>query len=370
MSADVELDHVTIRFGDFTAVDDANLRIEEGEFFSFLGPSGCGKTTILRSVSGFLDPTEGEVRIGGKNMWGIGPNKRPTALIFQNLALFPLMSVADNIAFGLEVRGVSKYERRKRADELLNLIALPDQGDKLCSELSGGQRQRVAIARALAVEPEVLLLDEPLSALDLKLRQHMRTELRAIQQRVGITFIYITHDQGEALTMSDRIAVMSAGVIQQVGDGASIYEHPATAFVASFVGENNLLRGRVERVEGELASVATSLGPIRARRSVGGDAAPLEVGDEAYVFVRPESLKFADGNGATFDNTVAARIRQQEFEGHFWQVFLDATADGSSLKMSLVNDGQSLGHATGSEVQLGFNADLAVALPEGPLAAE
>src|SRR5690606_17354974 len=239
MSADVELDHVTIRFGDFTAVNDAHLRIQEGEFFSFLGPSGCGKTTILRAVSGFLEPTEGRVRIGGKDMAGIGPNKRPTALIFQNLALFPLMSVADNIAFGLEVRGASRTDRRRRADELLNLIALPNQGDKMVSALSGGQKQRVAIARALAVEPEVLLLDEPLSALDLKLRQHMRTELRAIQRRVGITFIYITHDQGEALTMSDRVAVMSNGVIQQIGAGAEIYNDPRTAFVASFVGENN-----------------------------------------------------------------------------------------------------------------------------------
>ena len=191
MSAGVELDHVTVRFGQFTAVDDATLDIKGGEFFSFLGPSGCGKTTILRTVSGFLDPSAGKVRIGGHDMGGIGPNKRPTALIFQNLALFPLMTVADNITYGLRVRGMSKAERMKKAGELLDLIALPGQGDKLVSELSGGQKQRVAIARALAVQPKVLLLDEPLSALDLKLRQHMRTELRAIQQQVGITFIYI-----------------------------------------------------------------------------------------------------------------------------------------------------------------------------------
>ena len=207
----VELDNLCIRFGDFTAVKNASVKIEEGEFFSFLGPSGCGKTTILRTVSGFQEPSEGVVRIGGKDVAGTGPNKRPTALIFQNLALFPLMKVWENIAFSLEVKGVPKAERRKRADELLELIALPDQGDKLVDELSGGQRQRVAVARALAAEPQVLLLDEPLSALDLKLRQHMRTELRAIQQRVGLTFIYITHDQGEALTMSDHVAVMREG---------------------------------------------------------------------------------------------------------------------------------------------------------------
>ena len=211
MSAEVELQNVSIAFGNFYAAKNVNVKIGAGEFFSFLGPSGCGKTTLLRAVSGFLEPSEGKVLIDGQNMSGIGPNKRPTSLIFQNLALFPLMSVADNIAFSLEVRGHDKVKRRKRADELLDLVALNGQGDKKVHELSGGQKQRVAIARALAVEPKVLLLDEPLSALDLKLRQKMRTELRAIQQRVGITFIYITHDQGEALTMSDRVGVMHYG---------------------------------------------------------------------------------------------------------------------------------------------------------------
>ncbi|MCG8361046.1 MAG: ABC transporter ATP-binding protein [Kiloniellales bacterium] len=361
MSADVELDHVTIRFGEFTAVDDANLRIEEGEFFSFLGPSGCGKTTILRAVSGFLDPTEGEVRIGGKNMWGIGPNKRPTALIFQNLALFPLMSVADNIAFGLEVRGVSKYERRKRADELLNLIALPDQGDKLVSELSGGQRQRVAIARALAVEPEVLLLDEPLSALDLKLRQHMRTELRAIQQRVGITFIYITHDQGEALTMSDRIAVMSAGIIQQVGDGASIYENPATAFVASFVGENNPFYGRVTRADNGAAMVETGFGPLRGRNDQG-----LREGDEAILFVRPEALSLVEP-AAVGENVLESEVLNEEFEGHFVKIYL--RGDGPKpIGVSVTNDGSIPRPEIGQKTRIAFDPRRAMVLPPGELA--
>jgi len=187
---------------------------------------------------------------------------------------------------------------------------------------------------------------------------------------VGITFIYITHDQGEALTMSDRVAVMREGVIEQVADGNTIYDHPETAFVASFVGENNLLRGHVQDLEGATATVATNLGPVRARASAREGEPSLGVGDPAFVFVRPESLKFTNGDASAFDNTVQAKIRQQEFEGHFWQVFLDATADGSQLKMSLVNDGQSLGHGTGSEVRLGFDAELAVALPEGPLAAE
>ncbi len=363
MSADVELDHVTIRFGDFTAVSDANLRIEESEFFSFLGPSGCGKTTILRAVSGFLDPTEGEVRIGGKNMWGIGPNKRPTALIFQNLALFPLMTVAENIAFGLEVRGKSKFERRKRADELLNLIALPDQGDKLVSALSGGQRQRVAIARALAVEPEVLLLDEPLSALDLKLRQHMRTELRAIQQRVGITFIYITHDQGEALTMSDRVAVMSAGVIQQIGNGATIYDNPATAFVASFVGENNPFHGKVTQADGEYAVIDSKFGPLRGRNGQG-----LKEGDKAILFVRPEALNLLNG-AADQENVIESVVVNEEFEGHFVKIYLNGEG-AKNIGLSVTNDGSIPRPEPGQTTRSGFDAKRAVVLPAGPLADE
>ncbi len=363
MSADVDLDHVTIRFGDFTAVNDANLRIEEGEFFSFLGPSGCGKTTILRAVSGFLDPTEGEVRIGGRNMFGIGPNKRPTALIFQNLALFPLMTVADNIAFGLEVRGVSKFERRKRADELLNLIALPDQGDKLVSELSGGQRQRVAIARALAVEPEVLLLDEPLSALDLKLRQHMRTELRAIQQRVGITFIYITHDQGEALTMSDRVAVMSAGVIQQVADGTTIYDDPSTAFVASFVGENNPFHGSVVQTDQEFAVIESKFGPLRGRNRRG-----LKEGDDAILFIRPEALRLSNG-AAEAENRIETTVLNEEFEGQFLKIFLKGESH-KDISISLTNDGSIHPPEVGAQTRLQFEPRRATVLPLGELAHE
>jgi spermidine/putrescine transport system ATP-binding protein len=361
MSANVELDHVTIRFGDFAAVTDANLKIEDGEFFSFLGPSGCGKTTILRAISGFLEPTEGEVRIGGKNMRGVGPNKRPTALIFQNLALFPLMTVADNIAFGLEVRGVSKGERRRRADELLNLIALPGQGDKTVSALSGGQKQRVAIARALAVEPDVLLLDEPLSALDLKLRQHMRTELRAIQQRVGITFIYITHDQGEALTMSDRVAVMSQGAIQQIGDGHTIYNRPQTAFVASFVGENNPFFSRVIRVDSEFAEVETDFGPLRGR-----NVQRLKVGDRAILFVRPEALVLANGLG---ENVLESVVLTNELEGSMVHIRLKGEGT-KAITMSLTNDGRLPSVNAGDTIRVGFDPERAVILPHGQLADE
>jgi spermidine/putrescine transport system ATP-binding protein len=350
MSADIDIDHVTIRFGGFVAVKNVALKIAGGEFFSILGPSGCGKTTLLRMISGFLEPTEGAVRIGGRDMSGVGANKRPTALIFQNLALFPLMSVADNIGYGLRVRGVPAKERRRKADELLSLVALPGTGDKKISELSGGQKQRVAIARALAVEPQVLLLDEPLSALDLRLRQHMRSELRAIQRRVGITFIYITHDQGEALTMSDRVAVMNQGVVEQVGDGRAIYDEPATPFVASFVGENNGVTGRVRALADGLAEIETPLGLLSGR-----DGGRLAVGAPATLFVRPERLRPAAVG-------IAATVTVTAFEGHLTHVGLRA-GDGHKLTMSLGRDLGGAALTPGEEIAVAYNPADAIVLP-------
>lgn len=367
MSADVRLENVWIKFGSFVAARDVDLTIAGGEFFSFLGPSGCGKTTILRAVSGFLKPSQGKILIGGQDMAGYGPNRRPTALIFQNLALFPLMTVWENITFALEVKGVKAAERRRKADELLELIALPGQGEKMVGELSGGQRQRVAIARALAAEPKVLLLDEPLSALDLKLRQHMRTELRAIQRQVGITFIYITHDQGEALTMSDHVAVMREGVIEQVADGTTIYDSPGTPFVASFVGENNLFRGRVVGIDGDMADVESSVGKLVARMPPSA-ARPLAVGDAVHVFQRPESLRFARGDEPA--NRIKATIVNQEFEGNFYQVYFEVAGNNKPIKMSMVNDGSASGRSRGDTVELVCDPKLSVALAEGPLAAE
>ncbi|WP_370318494.1 ABC transporter ATP-binding protein [Oricola sp.] len=362
MTKDITLDHVSVSFGDYTAVDDAHLTIAGGEFFSFLGPSGCGKTTLLRCISGFQEPSWGEVRIGGKNMAGVGPNKRPTALIFQNLALFPLMSVADNIAFPLEVRGILRKARRKRADELLELIALPGQGDKKVGELSGGQKQRVAIARALAVEPDILLLDEPLSALDLKLRQHMRRELRAIQQQVGLTFIYITHDQGEALTMSDRVAVMSRGKVEQVADPRTVYDQPASSFVASFVGENNALPGKVlESGDGRMvidiglaAPVTVAAGKGRGRK--------LKVGEACHVFVRPESVAI---NGDGDINRFNATVIREEFEGQVRHLIVKSGE--TELRVTQVGYGNGAS-GTGASVAMSFAPELAVPLPIGHLA--
>ena len=362
----VRVDGVSVRFGDLLAVRDVRVDIAAGTFFSFLGPSGCGKTTLLRAISGFVEPSAGDIRIGGRSMAGLGPNKRPTALVFQSLALFPLMPVWENIAFSLAVRGVGRNARRKRADELLELIALPGQGDRMCHELSGGQRQRVAVARALAAAPEVLLLDEPLSALDLKLRQHMRTELRAIQRRVGITFVYITHDQGEALAMSDQVAVMRDGGIEQVADGNELYDRPASAFVASFVGENNAFPGRVSAVAAGQATVATDVGPLRAACG----EQPLAPGDEAIVFVRPEALRLgAEGTLGETDNVLHATEKAREFEGRFWHVFLEVGGTRRPAIAAQLHGGGPAGQGPRAGLQVGFSAKRAVALPAGPLAA-
>ncbi len=351
----VTLEQVTMAFGGFVAVRDANLHIEAGEFFSFLGPSGCGKTTILRLISGFNEPTGGAIRIGGADMAGIGPNRRPTALIFQNLALFPLMKVWENVAFGLEARGVGRAERRRRAAELLELVALEGQGEKLVSALSGGQRQRVAIARALAVEPAVLLLDEPLSALDLKLRQKMRAELRAIQKKTGVTFVYITHDQGEALTMSDRIAVMSQGRIEQVGTADAIYREPASAFVATFVGESNVLAGKVTgTLDGE-AMIETAHG-----RLVGRNPRRLGVGEAAQLVVRPERCRLLDGEAP--GNRLAGAVERLDFEGAFVSLVL-LLGDGSEVTAQLANDGSLPRLETGAPVAIGFAPEAALLLP-------
>jgi spermidine/putrescine transport system ATP-binding protein len=348
MAAAVELEGVNVTFGDFVAVKEANLTIEPGEFFSFLGPSGCGKTTLLRTISGFIEPTRGSVRIGGRDMKGIGPNKRPTALIFQNLALFPMMTVAENIGYGLRVRGVPRHERDEKVKNLLIQVALTEHGHKRVSELSGGQKQRVAIARALAVEPSVLLLDEPLSALDLKLRQHMRTELRAIQKKVGITFIYITHDQGEALTMSDRIAVMNAGLIEQVGDGRGVYAEPRTPFVASFVGENNQIRGRISAVEDGIATLETPLGTLKGRNPVG-----LSAGEEALLFVRPEALRLR-ANGATFG--FEAETLDVAYEGSVTHVTLRVKT-GQKVTATVSGAAGAPLPASGEKLRLGFLAE-------------
>lgn len=363
MDGSVRLDEVVMRFGDFTAIEKTSLAIGSGEFFSFLGPSGCGKTTLLNIVSGFLVPSEGQVYIGDEPMAGVPVNRRPTAMIFQNLALFPLMTVFENIEFGLEVRGVDKRKRREVSERLLALVALEGSGPKMVTELSGGQKQRVAIARALAVEPRVLLLDEPLSALDLKLRQHMRTELKSIQRKTGITFIYITHDQGEALNMSDRVAVMSAGRIQQVADPMTLYRQPATGFVAAFVGENNRLQARVIDCEGERVRLdGGALGELAGRVS---GTARLSNGEAAVLFVRPEHLRPVEPQAS--GPKLEAEIEAVHFEGAWVMLETRLIASGEKLRVQLGHElsrSQAGAFSVGQRLAFGFDLADAVVLPD------
>jgi spermidine/putrescine ABC transporter ATP-binding subunit len=286
--SEVVLDHVSKRFGSTAAVDDVSISIRRGEFFSLLGPSGCGKSTTLRMISGFERPTSGSIRIRGQVVNDVPPHRRDSNLVFQQLALFPHLDVFDNISFGLRIKRMSRSEIRRRVAAMLELVGLAGFEKRRIAQLSGGQQQRVAIARALVNEPAVLLLDEPLGALDLKLRVQMQRELKAIQHRVGTTFVYVTHDQGEALTMSDRIAVMNQGRVEQIGSGRDIYLRPRTSFVATFIGETNLLSAEAERQDGELVTVRVGEHrmQVRSREAV-------SAGETVTISARPERLSLS-----------------------------------------------------------------------------
>jgi spermidine/putrescine transport system ATP-binding protein len=284
----VSLRGVTKRFGDFTAVREMDLDIPRGHFFTMLGPSGCGKTTTLRMIAGFEDPSEGTVLLDGEDVTSQPAFRRPTNTVFQSYALFPHLSVERNVAFGLERKRVSKDEVQRRVGEELERVGLAREAKRKPRQLSGGQQQRVALARALVNRPAVLLLDEPLGALDLKLRKQLQVELKRIQQDVGITFVYVTHDQEEALTMSDRIAVMNHGVIEQLGPPEEMYERPRTEFVAGFIGVSNLMPGLVAAANGDQVDVRLDSGPTVS--TPGSGVAP---GDRCHIVVRPEKLQIA-----------------------------------------------------------------------------
>lgn len=303
MTNDLSVRAMVKRFGDFTAVDNVSFDVPSGSFFSILGPSGCGKTTLLRMIAGFEAPTSGAIEIRGRDMLGVPPNRRPVNLVFQHLALFPMMNVAENIAFGLKRRGVNSAEIGRKTEAILERVGLPGYGENRIDQLSGGQKQRVAIARCLVLEPSVLLLDEPLGALDLKLREQMKVELKKLQAKVGTTFIYITHDQSEALVMSDRVAVMNNGRFEQVDTPQGLYGHPDTPFVAQFVGDNNKWSGTVTQSTACEVLLTTDEGYSFCARS----QTPLKDGDRADLFLRPEAMRIEprDRDGLNvFDVTV------------------------------------------------------------------
>jgi spermidine/putrescine transport system ATP-binding protein len=313
---EVDLQNVTKRFGAVTAVAAVSLSILRGEFLTLLGPSGCGKTTLLRMIAGFELPDSGRVVLGGSDVTQLPPHQRDVTTVFQHYALFPHLNVFDNVAFGLERRHVARGEVSRRVAAALEMVRLGGLDERQPSELSGGQQQRVALARALVVEPRVLLLDEPLAALDLKLRKQMQIELKSLQRRLGISFVYVTHDQEEALTMSDRIVVMNAGRIEQTGRAEEIYERPETEFVASFIGVSNIIEGTVEESSAEHAVITVGV----AR--VGAQADGAKPGDRVRVLIRPEKISIS---AETVPGVISARIDSAVYLGEStqWRVIIE-----------------------------------------------
>ena len=330
----IRFDDVSRHFGEVKAVDHASLEIRDGEFFSMLGPSGSGKTTCLRMIAGFDRPTSGNIFLYGQDVSNLPPYERDVNTVFQDYALFPHMTIQDNIAYGLMVKGVPKVERYKQVEEMLELVRLPGYGQRKPSQLSGGQRQRVALARALINHPKVLLLDEPLGALDLKLRQQMQVELKSIQQRVGITFIFVTHDQEEALTMSDRMAVFNEGKIIQIGTPAEIYERPASPFVAGFVGTSNL---------------------------VSGEAARRITGSDQTFSIRPEKIHLDSANGSAGKDMLSVNgiVRDVIYLGLFTRYLIDIEGGGDLVvvEQNLRTTSMDVLAAKGQKVRLHWHKD-------------
>jgi spermidine/putrescine transport system ATP-binding protein len=359
---EVRLVGLVKRFEDVTAVDGIELDVPGGEFFALLGPSGCGKTTTLRLVAGFEQPTEGRILLDGVDMARTPPHKRKVNTVFQSYALFPFLNVQDNVAFGLRFHDVPKAEARRRVAEVLDLVQLQGLERRRPAQLSGGQQQRVALARALVLNPSVLLLDEPLGALDAKLRKTLQVELKALQEAVGITFVYVTHDQEEALTMSDRLAVMAGGRIEQVGTPSELYEEPASTYVAGFLGVANLFRATAA-VPGGDGHRRLRLGDFELEASGGDTGASGEV----RVVIRPERVRL-EPYGTGGPNRVPGMVERLVYQGPATQLVV-RLANGESLQALVQNQGQPLPWQQGSAVAVHLPVEALRVLPEGAGAA-
>jgi putative spermidine/putrescine transport system ATP-binding protein len=350
----VRFDAVTKRFGEMTALNEVSLSIRQGEFMTLLGPSGCGKTTLLNLAAGFLGPDSGEIRIAGERMNDVPTHKREIGMMFQSYALFPHMNVAGNVAYGLKARRVPKWDRDRRVEEALALVRLTGFEDRTTRQLSGGQAQRVALARALVINPAVLLLDEPFSALDKNLRTSMQVELREIQRKLNVTTIFVTHDQGEALSLSDRLAVMSEGRIRQLGTPQEIYRSPCDRFVASFIGDANVLRGRLDSIEGASAVIAVGTARVTVPRGPLTDAAASAPID---LFVRPEHLTMT---GATESCATSGTVVAHVYQGGYVDTYVECPE--SSPDRLLARSG---GHQALTRWPIGSRVGISIAAGEG-----
>ena len=364
--ARIELEAVSKRYSDFHAVRDFSLTIEQGQLVVLLGPSGCGKTTTLRMIAGFVPVTSGRIRLGGRDVTGLPPHRRNTGLVFQGYALFPHLTAAENIAFGLEMRGLSEAIVREKVASALRLVRLDDLGDRLPRQLSGGQQQRVALARALVIEPDALLLDEPLSNLDAKLREEVRVEIRQLQRALGLTTVMVTHDQDEALAMADRLVVMSAGAIQQIGTQRDLYEHPSNRFVAGFVGRTNFLSGQlvepgVFRSDGGL----TLRYDGRSATAGGSAAAARSSGARRALALRPERLNLGASADPARSNRVAGTVEFASYLGAIVEYYVRLSS-GEILRVHAPNTGAAgdRAWALGETVHVSWPAEVGLVLED------
>ena len=360
MQIDLSVQNVTKKFQEFVAVDSVFFEVEQGRFFSILGPSGCGKTTLLRMIAGLTEPTSGTIEIRGVSMAGISPNKRPVNLIFQQLALFPMMNVGENIAFGLQRRGENKANIKKKVRAILERVDLSGFENKKIDQLSGGQKQRVAIARCLVLEPTVLLLDEPLGALDLKLREQMKVELKKLQAKVGTTFVYITHDQSEAMVMSDHVAVMNVGIFEQIDTPQNLYNKPKTPFVAQFVGDNNAWSGRIRKCEGSTAEVETIKGSIFRTKL----EQTLEPNTEVDLFLRPEAMLIEPDRDISDLNRFEVVVRSILFDGANSRLLANPLNDDTELLIALPQNRQYDYIQVDDKIEIGWDKQSGICFPK------
>lgn len=350
----VDMRGITKRFGELIAVDGVDLSIRQGEFLTFLGPSGCGKTTLLRILAGFVEPDEGEIWLEDKDVTRVPPERRPLNMVFQNYALFPHMNTVENVAYGLRTIGRPDAETRQRVADVLSMVHLSDFATRKIGELSGGQQQRVALARALVLQPKVLLLDEPLAALDLKLRKRLQEELRSIQETLNTTFVFVTHDQDEALTLSDRVGLMSNGQLVQLGTPREIYDRPTSQFSAQFMGEANVIDCRVLTSRADRVSVKFANGAVRELQDCGG--AGFQPGSAAYAVLRPENLEFS-----STDPLFKGKVRRAIFRGTHVSFYVGL--DGGNVIRMMTTAAASV--TSGQEVGIDISAGSGVIVPRG-----